>query len=68
MTNILNLQDATRVQGDQCMNKTVNLCDLKELCYYQFHMHTAMKTIDMQTGPGLVNTKSNCQWIVHSLK
>ena len=29
------------------MTKTVNLCNLKKLCYYQFHMHTAMKTIDM---------------------
>ena len=44
------------------MTRTVNLCNLnlKELCYH-CHMHTAMKTIDMQTVPELVSTKTDCK-------
>ena len=41
--------------------------NLKEL-YYHCHMHTAMKTTDMQTVPELFNIRYDCQWIVHSLK
>ena len=53
-----NLQDATRVQGDQSMTKTVSCnLNLKELCYYQFHKWTAMKTLDNQLIPELLCSK-----------
>ena len=45
------------------MTRTVNLMcnlNLKEL-YYHCHMHTAMKTIDMQTVPELFNIRYDCQ-------
>ena len=57
-TRTVSLQDATR---KEIMTITVNLCknlNLKEL-YYNCHMETV---------PELFNTRSNCQWIVHSLK
>ena len=50
------------------MTKTVNLCKLKELHYNQFHMHTAMNTSVMQLVSELCTTRSDCQWIVLSLK
>ena len=52
------------------MTRTVNLMchlNLKDL-YYHCYMCTAMKTIDMQTVPELLNISYDCQWIVHSLK
>ena len=51
------------------MTKTVSCnLNLKELCYYQFHMWIAMKTSLMQLVSELFNTRSDCQWIVHSLR
>ena len=56
------------------MTKTVrfnlNIKEPHELCYYQFHMCTDMKTLDKQTVPKLFNirtvlfkTRSDCQWM-----